>query len=68
MPNQQIQFYISIDIEEKSSNIELWENNFYNLSQDCLIPIHYIYNQFMSSEFVIGKKKSIYKAIIPINR
>jgi hypothetical protein len=68
-PNRQIRFYTSIDTEEKSSNIELWRNDFYDLSRDCLIPIHYIYSRFVSSEFVIGKKKSItYKAIIPINR
>ena len=30
--------------------------------------IHYIYSWFVSSEFVIGKKKSTYKAIILINR
>ena len=68
MSNQKIQFYINIDTEEKSSNIELWKNDFYDLSQDCLILIYYIYSQFVSSEFVISKKKFTYKAIIPINR
>ena len=54
-------------MEERSSNIELWKNNFYDLNRDCLIPIYHIYSQFVSSEFIIGKKRSKYKAIIPIN-
>ena len=62
-------FYTSIDENEKSSNIELWQNDFYDLSRDCLIPVHCIYSRFVSSEFVIGKKKFVtYKAVIPINR
>lgn len=68
-PNRHIRFYTSIDGNEKSSNIELWQNDFYELSRDCLIPIHYIYSRFVSSEFVIGKKKFVtYRAVIPINR
>lgn len=68
-PNRRTQFYTSIDENEKSSNIELWQNDFYELSRDCLIPIHYIYSRFVSSEFVTGKKKFVtYKAVIPINR
>ena len=68
-PNQKTQFYMSIDSNEKSSNIELWQNKFYDIKRDCLIPIHYLYSRFVSSEFVIGKKKFItYKAVIPINR
>ena len=68
-PNRQTRFYTSIDTEEECSNIELWQNDFYDLSRDCLILIHHIYSRFVSSEFVIGKKRSItYKAIIPINR
>ena len=69
-PNRQTRFYTSFDTEEECSNIELWENEFYDLSRDCLIPIHNIYSRFVSSQFTISKKRSIitYKAIIPINR
>ena len=68
-PNQQTRFYTSIDDDEKSSNIELWQNDFYNLSRDCLIPIHYIYSRFVSSKFLVGIKKPVsYKAVILINR
>jgi hypothetical protein len=68
-PNRQIRFYTSINAEEKCSNIELWQDDFYDLSRDCLIPISNIYSRFVSSNFVVGKKKlSLYKAIIPINR
>ena len=66
-PNR-TRFYTSID-DNKSSNIELWQNDFFDLSRDCLIPIHYIYSRFVSCEFDIGKKKIVtYKAVIPINR
>jgi hypothetical protein len=68
-PNRHIRFYTSIDENENSSNIELWQNNFYDLRRDCLIPIHYIYSRFVSCDFVVGKKKFVsYKAVIPINR
>lgn len=68
-PNRQTRFYTSFNTEEECSNIELWENDFYDLSRDCLIPIHNVYSRFVSSQFTIGKKRSItYKAIIPINR
>lgn len=65
----QTRFYTNIDGNEKSSNIELWRNEFYDIQRDCLIPIHYLYSRFVSSQFVIGKKNPItYNAIIPINR
>ena len=68
-PNQKTRFYTSIDGDEKSSNIELWRNEFYEIERDCLIPIHYLYSRFVSGEFVIGKKNPItYNAVIPINR
>jgi len=68
-PNQKTRFYTSIDDNEKSSNIELWQNDFYDIERDCLIPIHYLYSRFVSSKFVIGKKNPItYNAVIPINR
>ena len=47
---------MKIDSNEKSSNIELWENEFFDIERDCLIPIHYLYSRFVSSKFVIGKK------------
>lgn len=68
-PDPKTRFYTNIDGNEKSSSIELWQNKFYNIKRDCLIPIHYIYSRFVSSKFVIGKKNPItYNAVIPINR
>ena len=68
-PNHHTRFYTKIDSNEKSSNIELWENEFFDIERDCLIPIHYLYSRFVSSKFVIGKKNPItYNAVIPINR
>jgi len=69
VPSSKIRFYTSIDKTEQSSNIELWQNEFYDIEWDCLIPVHYLYSRFVSSNFVIGKKKPItYNAVIPINR
>src|SRR5687767_14564755 len=68
-PNHHTRFYTNIDSNEKSSNIELWQNEFFGIERDCLIPIHYLYSRFVSSKFVIGKKNPItYNAVIPINR
>lgn len=68
-PNQKTRFYTNIDGDEKSSNIELWKSEFYDIARDCLIPIHYLYSRFVSSKFVVGKKNPItYNAVIPINR
>lgn len=65
--NRRKRFHTSIDENEESSNIELWQDNFFDLDRDCLIPIHYIYSRFVSSEFAVGKKNT-YKAVVPINR
>ena len=64
-----IRFYTRIDENEESSNIELWRNEFYDISRDCIIPIHYIYSRFVSSKFIIGVRNPVtYNAVIPINR
>src|SRR6266496_2588186 len=51
-PNQQTQFFCRIGNEnDKSCNIELWKNDFYDLSRDAIMPIHNIYSQFLPSKF-----------------
>src|SRR5881275_3096847 len=48
---------------EKICNIELWKKDFYELSQDCIIPIHSILGRFIAGTMKIGKKipKNIYQ-------
>ena len=50
-------------------NVELWGNEFYELSRDCIIPIHNILGRFVAGKMQIGKKKpKDYLSVIPINR
>jgi hypothetical protein len=70
--DHRIRFYCRIEKDDRSVNIELWDNTeFFDLSRDRIIPIHNIYSRFVPANFVIGKKKSSsksYMAVIPINR
>lgn len=51
------------------SNIELWQNEFFEIDRDSIIPIHNIYSRFVPSEFMVGiRKLKKYMAVIPINR
>src|SRR5205807_5967223 len=49
--------------DEKICNIELWKRDFYELSRDCIIPIHSILGRFIAGTMKIGKKipKYIYQ-------
>ncbi|CAG8667672.1 6785_t:CDS:2, partial [Funneliformis mosseae] len=46
-------FYCKIDGNDNSCNIELWKKNFYDLSRDCIIPVHSILDQFVEDSFSI---------------
>ena len=51
------------------NNIEFWQNEFFEIDRDSIIPIYNIYSQFVPSEFMVGKRKpKKYMAVIPINR
>lgn len=69
-PNQQTRFFCRIGNEDdKSCNIELWKNDFYDLSRDAIMPIHNIYSRFLPSKFTVGTRNpTTYMAVIPINR
>jgi hypothetical protein len=50
-----------------SCNIELWDQKFYDLSRDSIIPVHQIYCQFVAGEYTIGKRNlQIYMSVIPL--
>ncbi len=47
----------------------MWKNEFYELSQDCIIPIYNILGQFIAGKMQISKKKTKdYLSVILINR
>ncbi|PKC61562.1 hypothetical protein RhiirA1_398323 [Rhizophagus irregularis] len=68
--NRKYRFHCQIDNDDLNiCNIELWENEFYELSQDCIIPIHNILKRFVAGKMTIGKKNpKSYLSVIPINR
>ena len=70
--DHRVRFHCRIENDDRSVNIELWENNkFFDLSRDNIIPIHNIYSRFVPANFTIGKKstsRKTYMAVIPINR
>ena len=68
-PNHQTRFYFQIDGDVNGCNVELWENEFYDIDRDSIIPIHNIYGRFIPSKLEIGHRKPVtYMAVIPINR
>ncbi|PKB96112.1 hypothetical protein RhiirA5_385559, partial [Rhizophagus irregularis] len=68
--NRKYRFHCQIDNDDLNiCNIELWENEFYELSRDCIIPIHNILGRFVAGKMTIGKKNpKSYLSVIPINR
>lgn len=62
-------FHCQINDSSKIYNIELWDKDFYELSRDCIIPIHSILGRFVGGKMKIGKKNPReYLSVIPINR
>jgi hypothetical protein len=68
--DHKIRYYCQVDKEDISScNIELWSNEFYDMSRDSVIPIHNILGKFIKSKFYIGKKQQKeYMAVIALNK
>jgi hypothetical protein len=62
-------FHCKVGDDYNSCNIELWRKEFFELSRDCIIPIHSILGRFVEGSFSIGKRKPRkYMSVIPINR
>jgi len=59
-------FHCHINNDIKSCNIEIWTDKFYDISRDCIIPVHNILSRFIPNSFNIGRTK--YMAVIPIGR
>ena len=52
--------------DDLSCNVELWDQEFYELSRNCIIPIHQIYFWFIADTYTITTKT--YMTIIPLHR
>ena len=65
-----IQHRFSIDDDVKTYNVELWENNFFPISRDNIIPIHNILGRFVPVRYKTSDRSNAreYLAVIPINR
>src|ERR1044072_6798654 len=35
-------YYFSVDDDEQTCNVKLWQSSFYSKSCDCIIPVHHI--------------------------
>jgi hypothetical protein len=62
-----IRYHFSIN---EICNVELWENSFYPISRDTLIPIHNILGRFVPVKYKTSNRINSreYLAIIPVNR
>jgi hypothetical protein len=55
--------------DTKICNIELWKKDFYELSRDCIIPVHNILGRCIACTMKIGRKNpKEYLSVIPINK
>jgi hypothetical protein len=67
--NHRIRFHCQVDNDIKSCNIELWTNEFYDMSRDSIVPIHNLLGKFVKCNFNIGiRKVRDYMAIISLNK
>lgn len=65
-----IRYHFSINDDAGTCNVELWENSFYPISRDNIIPIHNILGRFVPVKYKISERSNSkeYLAIIPLNR
>ena len=65
-----IRYHFSIDDDDKTCNVELWENDFYPISRDCIILVHNILGRFIPVKYKISERRNAkgYLAVIPLNR
>ena len=67
--NTQTRFHCQVDDDNKSCNVKIWTDQFYNISRDCIIPVHNIFSRFIPTKFIIGTRKPVtYMAVISIRR
>jgi hypothetical protein len=68
-PNHQIRFHFQINDDAQSCNVELWSDKFFDISRDCIIPVHNILDRFIPCSYEIGKRNPITcMAVIPLGK
>jgi hypothetical protein len=65
-----IRYHFGIDDDNTTCNVELWENSFYPISRDNLIPVHHILGRFVPAKYKTSNRLNSreYLAVIPVNR
>ena len=48
------QYHFSIDDDEQTCNVEFWNKDFYQESQNCIIPVHHILRRFVLVKYKIS--------------
>ena len=68
--DHETRFHIKIKEDDSSCNVELWDQEFYELGRDCIIPIHQIYSRFIAGTYTDTDENDpkTYMAIIPLHR
>ena len=68
-PDQR-QFSLSLSDENNTCSAEIWQQAFYAMSRDCIIPVQIILSQFVSynMQFTSRNKEINVLSVIPINK
>jgi hypothetical protein len=68
VPTHKVRFHFQVNDDVQSCNVEIWSTNFYDISRDCIIPVHNILGRFIPCSYKIGRRQDEYMAAIPIGR
>ena len=68
--SESIRYHFSSDDNYSTCNVELWNNEFYRESRDCIIPVHHILGRFIPVNYRISDHQNAkeYLAVNQINR
>src|SRR2546423_6309366 len=68
-PNHQMRFHFQINDDAQSCNVKLWSDELFDISRDCIIPVHNILDRFIPCSCEIGKRNPITcMAVIPLGK
>src|SRR2546421_5570776 len=65
----QMRFHFQINNDAQSYNVKLWSDELFDISKDCIIPVHNILDRFIPCSCEIGKRNPItYMGVIPLGK
>lgn len=69
-PHQTRRFNLALDNEDRACSAEIWQQQFYPISRDCIIPVQMILGRFIpyNMEFTARNRRYNVLVIIPINK